>query len=50
MAIRLAQAHGALDQLLFQTGRWEDALAEVEILHEDLKEPAAACSDFNSLR
>jgi len=45
-AIRLAQAHGALGQLLFETGRWDDALAEVEILHEDLKEPAAACCDL----
>jgi DNA-binding CsgD family transcriptional regulator/tetratricopeptide (TPR) repeat protein len=43
--VRLAQAHSALGQLLFDTGRWNDALAEVEILHEDLKEPAAACSD-----
>ena len=24
---RLAQAHSALGQLLFQTGRWDDALA-----------------------
>jgi DNA-binding CsgD family transcriptional regulator len=45
-AIQLAQAHGALGQLLFQTGRWDDALAEVEILPEDLKEPAAACCDL----
>ena len=45
-AIRLAQAHGALGQLLFQTGRWDDALAEVEIVPEDLKEPAAACCDL----
>ena len=45
-AIRLAQAHGALGQLLFETGRWDDALAEVEIVHEDLKEPAAACCDL----
>jgi DNA-binding CsgD family transcriptional regulator len=44
-AIRLAQAHSALGQLLFETGRWDDALAEVEVLHEDLKEPAAACCD-----
>jgi len=43
--IRLAQAHSALGQLLFDTGRWDDAMAEVEVLHEDLKEPAAACSD-----
>jgi DNA-binding CsgD family transcriptional regulator len=45
-AIRLAQAHGALGQLLFKTGRWDDALAEVESVHEDLKEPAAACGDL----
>jgi DNA-binding CsgD family transcriptional regulator/tetratricopeptide (TPR) repeat protein len=45
LVIRLVQAHAALSQLLFVTGRWDDALAEVEILHEDLKEPIAACSD-----
>ena len=44
--IRLAQAHGALGQLLFQTGRWDDALAEVEIVPEDLKEPAVACCEL----
>jgi tetratricopeptide (TPR) repeat protein len=44
--IRLAQAHGALGQLLFQTGRWDDALAEVGMVHEDLKEPAVACCEF----
>ena len=44
--IRLAQAHSALGQLLFHTGRWDDALAEVEVLHEDLKEPIAACCDL----
>jgi DNA-binding CsgD family transcriptional regulator len=45
--VRLAQAHGALGQLLFQTGRWDDALAELEILPEDLKEPAAACYELS---
>ncbi len=44
--IRLAQAHGALGQLLFETGRWDDALAEVGTLQENLKEPAAACCDL----
>jgi DNA-binding CsgD family transcriptional regulator len=43
---RLAQAHGALGQLLFETGRWDEALAEVEIVHENLKEPAAACGEL----
>jgi DNA-binding NarL/FixJ family response regulator len=46
MVIRLVQAHAALSQLLFDTGRWDEALAEVEALHEDLKEPIAACSDL----
>jgi DNA-binding CsgD family transcriptional regulator len=45
-AIRMAQVHGALGQLLFETGRWDAALAEVEIVHENLKEPAAACCDL----
>ena len=45
-AIRLAQAHGALGQLLFETGRWDDALAEVEILPENLKGPGTACCDL----
>jgi DNA-binding CsgD family transcriptional regulator len=44
--IRLVQAHSALGQLLFDTGRWADAMAEVEALHEDLKEPIAACCDL----
>lgn len=44
-AIRLAQAHGALGQLLFKTGQWDEALAEVTALPETLKEPAAACCD-----
>ena len=43
--VRLAQAHSALGQLLFDTGQWDDALAEVEVLHDDLKEPGAACND-----
>ena len=45
-AIRLAQAHGALGQLLFETGRWDDALAEVEILCRGPEGTAAACCDL----
>ena len=45
--LRATQAHGALGQLFFQTGRWDDALAEVSILSEDLKEPAGACGDLS---
>ena len=40
------QAHGALGQLLFETGRWDEALAEVQTLPENLKEPGAACCDL----
>ena len=43
---RATQAHGALAQLFFQTGRWDDALAEVSILSEDLREPAGACCEL----
>jgi DNA-binding CsgD family transcriptional regulator len=44
--VRLAQAQTALGQLFFDTGRWDDAMAGADILHDDLKEPAAACSDL----
>jgi DNA-binding CsgD family transcriptional regulator len=44
--VRLAQAHSALAQLLFDTGRWDDAMAEVGVLLENLTEPAAACCDL----
>lgn len=44
--IRLAQAHSALGQLFFDTGRWNHALAEVTAVPEDLKEPATACGEL----
>src|ERR1700761_9256598 len=40
---RLTQAHDALGQLFFETGRWDDALAEAGMVPADLKEPGAAC-------
>ena len=43
---RLTQAHSALGQLLFQTGRWDTALTEVGALPEDLNEPGVACCDL----
>ena len=46
MALRLTQAHSVLAQLLFETGRWDDALAEVELLSENLMDPDAACIDL----
>jgi DNA-binding CsgD family transcriptional regulator len=47
--VRLAQAHGVLGQLFFETGRWDDALAEIETVPMDLKEPASACGEFGTL-
>jgi DNA-binding CsgD family transcriptional regulator/tetratricopeptide (TPR) repeat protein len=47
-AIRRAQAHSALSSMLFDTGRWDGALAEVTSLAENLKEPAAACLDLGT--
>jgi DNA-binding CsgD family transcriptional regulator/tetratricopeptide (TPR) repeat protein len=44
--VRLTQAHSALGQLLFDTGQWAEALAEVQALSEALKEPGAACCDL----
>jgi DNA-binding CsgD family transcriptional regulator len=44
--IRRVQAHTALAELLFDTGRWAEAMAEVETLPEDVKEPMAACCDL----
>jgi DNA-binding CsgD family transcriptional regulator len=46
MVIRLVQAHCALGQMFFETGRWADAMAEVEVLDKDLKEPMVACCDL----
>ena len=43
---RLGQAHGILGQLFFETGRWDEALAEIEAVPMDLKEPGAACIDL----
>jgi DNA-binding CsgD family transcriptional regulator/tetratricopeptide (TPR) repeat protein len=45
-ALRLAQAHCALAQFLFETGRWDDVLAELETLPENLQEPGVACADL----
>jgi DNA-binding CsgD family transcriptional regulator len=44
--IRLGQAHCALAQLFFETGRWDDALAEADAVPADLKEPGVACTDL----
>jgi DNA-binding CsgD family transcriptional regulator len=43
--VRLAQAQSALGELLFEVGRWDDALAEVEALSDDFKDPGVTCCD-----
>jgi DNA-binding CsgD family transcriptional regulator len=45
-AIRMAQAHGALSQLLYETGRWDDVLTEMAVVPDNLKETMAACCDL----
>jgi DNA-binding CsgD family transcriptional regulator len=45
-AIRLAQASSALGQLLFETGRWDEALDELEVLPDPLREPTVACCNL----
>ena len=45
-AIRRAHAHSALGELLFDTGRWPEALSEVEALPEDVKDAMATCCDL----
>jgi DNA-binding CsgD family transcriptional regulator len=45
LMVRRAQAQSCLGQLLFQTGRWDDALAEVGLVNEVTKDPGVACCD-----
>ncbi|GLY43434.1 LuxR family transcriptional regulator [Amycolatopsis sp. NBRC 101858] len=43
--VRQTQAQSALGQLLLGSGRWDDALAEVDVVPDDLKDPSVACCD-----
>jgi DNA-binding CsgD family transcriptional regulator len=43
--VRLIQATSALGQLLLETGQWDDALVEVDVLPSDLKDPSVVCCD-----
>jgi DNA-binding CsgD family transcriptional regulator/tetratricopeptide (TPR) repeat protein len=43
---RATQVRSIYGQLLLETGRWDDALAEIGNLPENLKEPAAACNEL----
>lgn len=45
-AIRVAQAHGMLGQSLHEMGRWDEALTEIMVVPEDLKEAVAACCEL----
>jgi tetratricopeptide (TPR) repeat protein len=45
-AFRSSQAHSLLGQILFETGRWDEALTEALSGSGDLNEPAAACCDL----
>ena len=44
--LRQVQAHSALGELLFDTGRWAEAMAQVEALHDEVKVPMVACCDL----
>lgn len=46
--VRLAQAHHALGQLYLYTGRWDDALVEVDLLGDDVKTPRVCASDHGT--
>jgi ATP/maltotriose-dependent transcriptional regulator MalT len=43
--VRLAQAQSVLGELLFDVGRWDDALAEVDVPPAGPADPTVECSD-----
>jgi DNA-binding CsgD family transcriptional regulator len=43
--VRLSQAQSVLGELLFDVGRWDDALAEIELVFTASKNPVVECSD-----
>jgi DNA-binding NarL/FixJ family response regulator/tetratricopeptide (TPR) repeat protein len=45
-AVRVAQAHSIYAQALYEMGRWDDALTEMEVVPEDLKDPLIACCEL----
>ena len=45
LAVRRAQAHCCLGELLFDTGGWDDALTEASVVQEATKDPGVACFD-----
>jgi DNA-binding CsgD family transcriptional regulator len=45
-SLRLAQAQCILSQFLYEIGRWDDALSEIAVVPEDLKDPLIACCEL----
>ncbi|SMD23709.1 helix-turn-helix transcriptional regulator [Kibdelosporangium aridum] len=43
--VRLTQAQSAMGQLLLETGGWDHALAEVDALPAEVKDPSVVCCD-----
>ncbi|MER6794406.1 helix-turn-helix transcriptional regulator, partial [Amycolatopsis mediterranei] len=42
---RLTQVQSAIGQLMLGAGRWDDALAEVDVVPDDQKDPGVVCCD-----
>ncbi|OXM63209.1 helix-turn-helix transcriptional regulator [Amycolatopsis vastitatis] len=42
---RLTEVQSALGQLLLAAGRWDDALAEVDVVADERKDPSVVCCD-----
>ena len=45
-SLRLAQAQCILSQTLYEMGRWDDALTEIAVVPDDLKDPLIVCCEF----
>jgi len=46
--LRMAQACSALGQLCYDSGMWDDALVEVELVADELKNPVVVCCDHGN--
>jgi len=44
--LRVAQAHSALGQALHEIGQWDDAMTEIAVVPENLKDPLHACCEL----
>jgi ATP/maltotriose-dependent transcriptional regulator MalT len=45
--VRLAQAQSALVQMAYDSGHWDDALVDVDLLVDELRNPVVAASDHS---